>query len=231
MNKDGKLDFVSWVLILIAVMIMGAAAKLDSTGLYVFGIVGMPIIIFLQIYKKGLFTFLAVIGIIGVGIYYLIAGISGKLNPYLQAGLQVCDSKPLSESRMYSNTAGTHPIIVINGKKDVDENEYPAGWYPTDVQDTELIACIENTSWESIETCEYFGTSISTIARLQHKMVITVKIAQTAEIIDTITITGGLPDACPKTALFDSNGESRRYYGDEVQFRQVMENLRSFVTP
>lgn len=111
----------------------------------------------------------------------------------------------------YNPTNEFHPIRLL--KLDSSRHPWnyilPIDWIPASIADTQLVACVGDDYEELIQTCSYNPSG--TFRRYRHFVDITLRVARTGEIIDTVKVGGSLPETCPQV-IFGS-GES---HGDPV---------------
>ncbi len=148
-----------------------------------------------------------------------------------KAAIKVCSGEGIPSAAGYiPSAAGYHPISLIYtfGGSSLADDQYPAGWLPKDETELQLVGCL-NENWLTVETCQYSG-DLSTI-RQQHQVIVTVKAAQSGQLVKTIVVNGDLPPICSSTAQFKP-GTTRTFIGgNAVSLQSIFEQLTPLVIP
>lgn len=95
------------------------------------------------------------------------------------------------------NEAGPHGLVFIaeDGSAHALNNTIPENWRPKSLSAVELVACVSDVETQSVEACEYLGTSV-TVDRRQRFVDIRVIPVRSGGATVT-TVHGGLAPDCP----------------------------------
>lgn len=111
-------------------------------------------------------------------------------------------------------------------------SELPAQWRADNGDEVVLVGCVEVVQ-TVIETCEYLRNSVGgeepftvRIRREQHETTLVLVNPQTARRIDSLTITGSEPDACPED---DGEFNSGEISGSEVTWDDFAGWIETYV--
>lgn len=127
---------------------------------------------------------------------------------------RVCDGEPMSAATEFSpDSPGPHPVFVTFHYKNEDGSVAPNGWLPDEwrpeidpgasiklvTTDLELVACLDETLEEVVETCKYIGGS--NVRRVQESVRIDLYAAKPGELVGALTVAGPLPSECPEVVV------------------------------
>lgn len=113
-------------------------------------------------------------------------------------------------------------LIADTQRRHAWHSQLPAQWQAENEDDMTMIGCIEQ-EWVELETCEYErptdeGSYTVRIDREQEQLTIVLINPQTSRRIDSLTVSGTEPDACPDDDGKFGSGQRR---GEEVQWDDV----------
>lgn len=181
------------------------------------------------------------IAIIGLACYLIAMGIQWVVNTIHDAPIekvrepieialsQVCSGKGVIEAAAYdSEGTNIHPIVILlaNGEPHEWTIQLPENWFPKNVSEAELVACVGDQVDIKIQTCNYgnFGIKSTTITRYQIKRSFQIREAKTGNVVAEETITGTMPPKCPETT---ENGG--RLDGSQLDYAWFSEYISSLV--
>lgn len=173
--------------------------------------------------------------VFGLGIVLLCICVAGGLflpsprpsQEILETMSAVCGGKSVEEAGAFNPGPGPHAIVLL----DASGNEHPWNellpyeWWPQSVNETELVACLQEEQLEFVDTCEYSGGHI--VKRYQYTTPIRLMAARTGENIASGVVTGEPPRAC-KLLEMEITTE---IHGDHVKDEDVEQWLQEFVSP
>lgn len=151
----------------------------------------------------GLIFYLIVMGIQWVSKTLSEAPVKNEREPIEIALSQVCNGKGVAEAATYdSQKKDIHPIVVLstNGEPHEWSIQLPDDWFPNNVNEAQLVACVGDQIDIKVQTCNYgnFGIKSSTITRYQIERSFQIREAKTGKILIEKTYTGTMPPTCPK---------------------------------
>ncbi len=137
----------------------------------------------------------------------------------------VCGGGANTNSAPYNGTGKTHLIVLLNSSGDVHKwsDDLPADWWPNSEQDVELVACLDKERVSRIQRCSYSGGS--DIERFRLTVDVTLREAQTGNIVASMSFYGSSPRQCKLV----EDESTTRLVGGHVQVSDVMNWLESFV--
>lgn len=148
----------------------------------------------------------------------------------------VCQGTPLPEAPSYTQTSGTHPLVILElgsdgnyqyGFIDPDAYSLPESWDGDYVEEVELVVCVDQEENTLIEECPYTfedGSGSAVLSRYATEVTFRLVEAQTGREIATDTLLG-MPRECRDTEEFVEGSEGTSVYG------QVYEDLESWLRP
>ncbi|MFC1629692.1 hypothetical protein ACFL11_00480 [Patescibacteria group bacterium] len=144
----------------------------------------------------------------------------------LDAASRACENVSGEAMTTYKDGPGPHPIVLFdssgNGHQCLDD--FPNEWLPESVSAVELVACPQKEGEIKIQTCRYTGSSLT---RHRRTLELTLREANTSNVIATIILYGSYPPDCSpvKSSRFTAS------YGSQVSCDQLQEWLEEYVVP
>jgi len=146
----------------------------------------------------------------------------------------VCLGEALVDSAEYDPYDGdAHPTIILDENGEVHSWTYklPVDWFPYTSEMLELVVCLGDEVKKDIQVCEYSyvgsGADAPSITRYQYLQDAALHAAYTGNMIDSTTLSGPLPDACPQT-IFSS---MTSITGDNIGISELATWLQNFDIP
>lgn len=148
----------------------------------------------------------------------------------------ICQGTPLPEAAAYTETSGTHPLVVLEAGSDgnyqygffnASAYQQPEGWRASYVEALQLVVCVDSEEDELIETCEYTlteGNGTAVLSRYAKQVTFRLMEAQTGREIAADTLVG-LPRECQETEEFLEDTTGSSLYGD------VYEEMEAWLRP
>ncbi|MBN1966181.1 MAG: pentapeptide repeat-containing protein [Anaerolineae bacterium] len=139
----------------------------------------------------------------------------------------VCQGMGQATAHSYdADSDAWHPLVLLGetGDDHAWTDSLPSEWEPIATRFAELVACTTETEEVTVETCRYVGGP--PITRYQYRVTITLRAAQTGEILETETVSGSRPSGCPQTAPTSQT----RIDGGPVSFELAQGWLGELVT-
>ena len=148
----------------------------------------------------------------------------------------VCAGEGVPEAAAYPSTSALHPILYVKQTTTGFSTDFgyrtPEDWEPQRLEDAELVACIVEDQVER-QRCSYTleDGRKGTVVRVQYRVSVTLRAAQTGAIIATNEgLMGGPPPECQDTEQFQAN-RLTRYIGGSRPNEAIDEWLRTYVGP
>lgn len=148
----------------------------------------------------------------------------------------VCNGEGVPEAAAYPSTGDLHPIIyakqtTVGFRANSFGYSTPTDWKPQTIADAELVACIVEDQVE-LQHCSYEVENgrKGTIIRVQYKAAVTLRAAQSGDVVAADEFTGGIPEECPVTTQFKDT-KLTRYLGGTRPNEAIEEWLRTYVEP
>jgi len=126
--------------------------------------------------------------------------------------------------------SGPHPIVVLySGDGGIHQYMYelPFEWVPASIDDIELVACVGEDEWITIETCQYMPAG--TVYRKQCQVEVHLIEAQTGSVVADKVFRGPHPSGCREQESFPSGISSFTFYGDTVPSVEIQRWLSTYV--
>ncbi|RME88466.1 MAG: hypothetical protein D6770_06915 [Anaerolineae bacterium] len=148
----------------------------------------------------------------------------------------VCESEGVAEAAAYPSARDLHPVLYVKQttvgfRANFSGYRTPEGWGPQTLADAELVACIVEDQVE-LQRCSYTleDGRKGTIIRVQYQTAVTLRAAQTGEVIAANEFTGGIPRECSDQETFKDNKLTRSLGGTRPD-EAIAEWLRTYVEP
>jgi hypothetical protein len=141
----------------------------------------------------------------------------------------VCSGKAVSTAAEYMPDKYANSMMLIDSEGEMHalaggEGVWGTYWLPESVSNTELVACFAEAQKIGVGTCTYDdGTSME---RYMQRVEISIYAAKTGELINTISLDGPRPTACPEKIVA---GDEPDYVGDPPYGKTVVDTLRPFI--
>ena len=148
----------------------------------------------------------------------------------------ICKGTPLPEAPSYTQTSGTHSLVVLELGSDGEYNygfinpdayRLPDGWSARYVEDLALVVCVDEEENALVEECQYTlqdGGGTVTLSRYSTQVTFRLMEAQTGREIAAGTLVG-MPRECQETQEFLEGTTGSSIYG------QVYEELEDWLRP
>jgi hypothetical protein len=109
-----------------------------------------------------------------------------------------CYGQGVVASATYSEGQVPHPVEIVHYGRRIWYWRWflPGSWLPASVEETELVACVGPVEEYVIETCQYYGSSVT---RYGYKRQVVLRTAKTGEIVASETFRGESPSRCKQT--------------------------------
>jgi hypothetical protein len=123
----------------------------------------------------------------------------------------VCSEGPIPGAAPYLEPGMSNKVVALEPWSD----SIPADWLPTSIAETELVLCIGPEVRVLIQVCDYIGGP--PINRYRYEREVTLREAQTAEVVAGRTFRGSDPRACgerEEVALMEIEGRHAEYTSD-----------------
>lgn len=140
--------------------------------------------------------------------------------------LQLCAGGNAPEAAPYNAGPGLHPVLVLNeaGGRHAWNGQLGGWGVGTTPGSAELVACLSEERQVEIQTCPYFGPSIT---RYVYQIDAQLLVAQSGTVISTTTLSGAAPRECRQQEPFNLTVLN----GSRVTANQLRDWLQPFVSP
>lgn len=140
-------------------------------------------------------------------------------------GIGVADAVPYN-----SEETRLHPVIILSSSGDLHNWQFslPKEWHPSSVNDVELVLCVGEEESYTIETCNYEKNI--TVLREKYRINLRLLEARTAKEVGKRELNGTPPKSCPPK-IWGKPNTSATWYGSHVEYQQVENFLREYVSP
>jgi len=142
------------------------------------------------------------------------------------AVLGACSGASAPDAAAYTPGAGVHPVLLLNETGGVHSwNNQIGNWgVGRTYAAAQLVACVGAERRVAIETCLYYGPSIT---RYEYQIDIRIVVAQTGAVIRQGTVSGTAPRYCRQTEPYNLTVLS----GNHVTITDLLSWLQSIVAP
>ncbi len=137
---------------------------------------------------------------------------------------QACEGTGVSGARPFDEDPHLRRIVVLRGGRQAWYNDMALEWLPTDVESTELVACVGEIEKYTIEVCKYRG---SPVTRYGYRREVRLVSALTGELISGRTFEGEPPRECRGSEQADLT----ELKGKDITFGHIREWLQGYVEP
>lgn len=161
---------------------------------------------------------------------------SSVTSAYGEEIASLCNPMPIGTTSLDHLPEGDTPQRLVLFRADSRQRhpwqqELPGTWRADSQEEVGLVGCVEETE-EVVETCEYLrptdeGSYTVRIERIQYFATLILVNPQTGRPIDSLTLEGEMPDACPPDS--DDLTSAQKVEGAEIQFDGVTSWLESYV--
>jgi hypothetical protein len=160
-------------------------------------------------------------------------------NPQLDSILEelapVCFGQGILKASSYTGSY-PHKIVILSSSGDKNGWSYslPQVWWPSTVEETQLVAVLGNQNKETLSTCSYttapggFGNTTAVLNRVGWIMKVELREARTGLLIDLTYLSTPLPD-CPQTWTF-SGSSDEEFYNQKIKVEALQKWLQPYVT-
>jgi hypothetical protein len=154
-----------------------------------------------------------------------------ELDPILEAMAPVCFEQGILKAGSFSGSP-PHKIILLNSSGDKHTWSYslPKHWWPTSIEETQLVACASEQKKETLSSCTYIlipSSQTAYLNRIGWRMKVELREARTGFIIASTELYTPLP-ACPSTWTFNGTNSTQELK-DKVKLTDLEEWLRLYV--
>jgi len=141
--------------------------------------------------------------------------------------LPVCAGQPVASASDDLAVQYQYSMMLITAEGEPHElmDRFALDWLPESVSNTELVACFSEVQKIAVGTCSYDdGTSFN---RYMQRVEISIYVARTAELLDTLTLEGPRPDSCPPDVV--AGGDYPDRIGDPPYNKTIIDALSPYI--